>query len=105
MRLSEMRTEVTPQQINKIVESRFGFSVDYFHRAPRVAYNSIFSVFEQNSTDEISVNTNYLLGNKNAAIYAIDKAYSLNPTNPKVLEEYDKIKKESWLNSLFILLD
>jgi hypothetical protein len=29
MRLSEMRTEVTPQKINKIVESRFGFSVDY----------------------------------------------------------------------------
>jgi len=29
MRLSEMRTEVTPQKINKIVESRFGFSIDY----------------------------------------------------------------------------
>ncbi|CAB4129168.1 hypothetical protein UFOVP112_266 [uncultured Caudovirales phage] len=29
MRLSEMRTEVTPQKINKIVESRFGFTVDY----------------------------------------------------------------------------
>ena len=29
MRLSEMRTEVTPQKINKIVESRFGFQVDY----------------------------------------------------------------------------
>lgn len=29
MRLSEMRTEVTPQKINKITESRFGFSVDY----------------------------------------------------------------------------
>ena len=29
MRLSEMRTEVTPQKINKIMESRFGFTVDY----------------------------------------------------------------------------
>ena len=29
MRLSEVRTEVTPQKINKIVESRFGFSIDY----------------------------------------------------------------------------
>ena len=29
MRLSEMRTEVTPQKINKITESRFGFQVDY----------------------------------------------------------------------------
>jgi hypothetical protein len=29
MRLSEMRTEVTPQKINKITESRFGFSIDY----------------------------------------------------------------------------
>ena len=29
MRLSEMRTEVTPQKINKIIESRFGFTVDY----------------------------------------------------------------------------
>ena len=29
MRLSEMRTEVTPQKINEIVESRFGFSIDY----------------------------------------------------------------------------
>lgn len=29
MRLSEMRTEVTPQKINKITESRFGFTVDY----------------------------------------------------------------------------
>jgi hypothetical protein len=29
MRLSEMRTEVTPQKINKIVESSFGFSIDY----------------------------------------------------------------------------
>jgi rubrerythrin len=29
MRLSEMRTEVTPQKINKIVESRFGFQIDY----------------------------------------------------------------------------
>ena len=29
MRLSEMRTEVTPKKINKIMESRFGFTVDY----------------------------------------------------------------------------
>ena len=29
MRLSEMHTEVTPQKINKITESRFGFSIDY----------------------------------------------------------------------------
>ena len=29
MRLSEMRTEVTPKKINKIMESRFGFSIDY----------------------------------------------------------------------------
>lgn len=29
MRLSEMRTEVTPQKINKVMESRFGFTVDY----------------------------------------------------------------------------
>jgi hypothetical protein len=24
-----MRTEVTPQKINKVMESRFGFSIDY----------------------------------------------------------------------------
>ena len=29
MRLSEMRTEVTPQKINKVMESRFGFTIDY----------------------------------------------------------------------------
>jgi hypothetical protein len=29
MRLSEMHTEVTPQKINKVMESRFGFTVDY----------------------------------------------------------------------------
>jgi len=29
MRLSEMHTAVTPQKINKITESRFGFSIDY----------------------------------------------------------------------------
>ena len=29
MRLSEMRTEVTPQKINKIMERSFGFSIDY----------------------------------------------------------------------------
>ncbi len=29
MRLSEMRTEVTPQKINQVTESRFGFSIDY----------------------------------------------------------------------------
>ena len=41
MRLSEMRTEVTPQKINKIVESRFGFSIDYdnltYAKAQRLA--------------------------------------------------------------------
>jgi hypothetical protein len=41
MRLSEMRTEVTPQKINKIVESRFGFSIDYdnltFAKAQRLS--------------------------------------------------------------------
>lgn len=29
MKLSEMRAPVTPQKINKVMESRFGFSVDY----------------------------------------------------------------------------
>ena len=29
MRLSEMHTAVTPQKINKITESRFGFTIDY----------------------------------------------------------------------------
>jgi len=29
MRLSEMHTEVTPQKINRVMESRFGFSIDY----------------------------------------------------------------------------
>ena len=29
MKLSEMHTEVTPQKINKVMESRFGFKVDY----------------------------------------------------------------------------
>jgi plasmid stabilization system protein ParE len=41
MRLSEMRTEVTPQKINKIVESRFGFTIDYdnltYAKAKRLA--------------------------------------------------------------------
>jgi hypothetical protein len=29
MRLSEMRTEVTPKKLNKVMESRFGYSIDY----------------------------------------------------------------------------
>lgn len=29
MRLSEMHTAVTPQKINKVIESRFGFTIDY----------------------------------------------------------------------------
>lgn len=29
MKLSEMRTEVTPKKINKVMESRFGFQIDY----------------------------------------------------------------------------
>jgi hypothetical protein len=29
MKLSEMHTEVTPQKINKVVESRFGFKIDF----------------------------------------------------------------------------
>lgn len=29
MKLSDMRTEVTPQKINKIMESRFGFAIDF----------------------------------------------------------------------------
>lgn len=29
MRLSEMHTAVTPKKINKVMESRFGFSIDY----------------------------------------------------------------------------
>ena len=29
MRLSEMHTAVTPQKINKVMESRFGFTIDY----------------------------------------------------------------------------
>ena len=41
MRLSEMRTEVTPQKINKVMESRFGFTVDYdnltYAKAERLA--------------------------------------------------------------------
>lgn len=41
MRLSEMQTEVTPQKINKVMESRFGFTVDYdnltYAKAQRLA--------------------------------------------------------------------
>lgn len=41
MRLSEMRTEVTPQKINKVMESRFGFTIDYdnltFAKAQRLS--------------------------------------------------------------------
>jgi hypothetical protein len=41
MRLSEMRTEVTPQKINKVMESRFGFAIDYdnltYAKAQRLA--------------------------------------------------------------------
>jgi hypothetical protein len=41
MRLSEMRTEVTPQKINKVMESRFGFQIDYdnltYAKAQRLA--------------------------------------------------------------------
>lgn len=44
MRLSEMHTEVTPQKINKVMESRFGFSIDYdnltFAKAERL-HNAI----------------------------------------------------------------
>ena len=29
MKLSEMHVEVTPQKINKVMESRFGFKIDY----------------------------------------------------------------------------
>jgi hypothetical protein len=41
MKLSEMRVPVTPQKINKVMESRFGFSIDYdnltFAKAQRLS--------------------------------------------------------------------
>ena len=41
MRLSEMHTAVTPQKINKVMESRFGFTIDYdnltYAKAQRLA--------------------------------------------------------------------
>jgi len=42
MKLSEMRTEVTPKRINKVMESRFGFSIDYdnltYAKAQRISH-------------------------------------------------------------------
>jgi hypothetical protein len=42
-----------------------------------------------------SATSDYLLGNKKAAVYAIDRAYLLNPTSLNVLQEYNKIKNGS----------
>ena len=41
-----------------------GLAINYMHREPRTAYNSIFSVFTQKNTDEIGAGVDYLLMNK-----------------------------------------
>jgi hypothetical protein len=44
--------------------NHLGISAEYLHSEPRVAYNSIFSVFDSQSTDEIGGGLDYLIFNK-----------------------------------------
>jgi hypothetical protein len=46
------------------LDRTIGLAIDYMHREPRTAYNSIFSVFTQKNTDEIGGGIDYLLMNK-----------------------------------------
>jgi hypothetical protein len=46
------------------VNQTIAVAIDYMHREPRLAYNSIFSVFTQKNTDEIGGGLDYLLLNK-----------------------------------------
>lgn len=62
MRLSEMHTEVTPQKINKVMESRFGFTIDYdnltyakaqrLHRAISENMNNIRKSFGSHTVEK-----------------------------------------------------
>jgi hypothetical protein len=58
--------------------TNFGISAEYFHREPRVAYNSIFSVFDAKSTDEFGGGIDYLICNK-YNLFA--RYYSVNYTD------------------------
>lgn len=46
------------------VDKNIGLAFDYMHREPRLAYNSIFSVFSQKNTDEFGGGVDYVLMNK-----------------------------------------
>jgi hypothetical protein len=46
------------------INQTIGIAVDYLHREPRTAYNSIFSVFTQKNTDEIGGGIDYILMNQ-----------------------------------------
>ncbi|MCG8606452.1 hypothetical protein MJD09_15895 [bacterium] len=41
--------------------TKWEFSTEFFHRAPLIAANSIFTVFEQNTTQDITFRTSYRL--------------------------------------------
>jgi len=46
------------------IDKSIGLAIDYMHREPRTAYNSIFSIFTQKNTDEFGGGVDYLLMNK-----------------------------------------
>lgn len=67
MRLSEMRTEVTPQKINKVMESRFGFTVDYdnltYAKAQRLSKalsENIVGIKKSYGSHEVEKNSKYM---------------------------------------------
>ena len=66
MRLSEMRTEVTPQKINKVMESRFGFAVDYDSLTFKKAYTMARAISE--SLNKIKATHGIHMAEKNPAI-------------------------------------
>ena len=46
------------------INKSLGLSFEYLHREPRIAFNSIFSVFTQKNTDELGGGIDYLLFDK-----------------------------------------
>ena len=82
MRLSEMHTEITPRKINKVMESRFGFSIDY----DNLSYAKAKRLHQAISEDMQSIRKSY-------GAHTVEK-------NPKYVElMLVKEGLSKWLNS------
>lgn len=57
--IEQERVRRTQIQLNFSPISKFSFAAEFFHRAPLVAANSIFSVFEQNTSQNLGIRANY----------------------------------------------